>query len=89
MYDPMTLLLAVAVVILISVIVIFLIMLIVVLFLVKKTLLKLQVAIDNVEDTAIRSLAPFLSLRAMFSDTASFWKAVSKIFGAVKKQKRS
>lgn len=79
MYDPLTLILSIAVILLIVVIVAFLAILIIVLLSVKKTLAQLQNAISNVEDTALRSLAPLLSFKAMFSDTRQFVSAASKV----------
>lgn len=88
MYDPLTIVLSVAVVLLISVIVVSLVMVIVVLFTIKKTLVQLQNAISNVEDTAMRSLAPLISFRAMFSDTSHFLSAVGKVVKAIQNKKR-
>lgn len=79
MYDPLTLVVSIAVVLLIAVIVIFLVMFVAVLFAVKKTLTQLQNAISNVEDTALRSLAPLLSFKAMFGDTRQFISAATKV----------
>lgn len=42
----------------------------------RRTLLRLREAIDNVEDTALRSLAPLLSFRALFTDTDGFLTAI-------------
>ena len=85
--DPVVTLLVALVVILTILIGVFLGMLIIVLFTVKKTLERLQLAIDTVEDTALRSLAPFLSLRAMFSNTQGFMSAISSVVKAVKKKR--
>jgi CBS domain containing-hemolysin-like protein len=87
MYDPLTIVLTIAVILLISVIVVTLVMVIVVLFTIKKTLAQLQNAISNVEDTAMRSLAPLLSFRAMFSDTRHFVEATTKVLKVLQGKK--
>lgn len=87
MYDPLTIVLAVAVILLISVIVVSLVMVIIVLFTVKKTLTQLQSAISNVEDTAMRSLTPLLSFRAMFADTRHFVEATTKVLKVLQGKK--
>ncbi|HSW89440.1 MAG TPA: hypothetical protein VLH19_01050 [Patescibacteria group bacterium] len=57
-----------------------LIMLILVLVALHKTLRRLRDAIDTVEDTATRSLAPFLTMRAVFSDFGGFMESLKKAF---------
>lgn len=58
------------------------------LFALRQTLLRLQRAITNVEDTAVRSLAPFVSLRSLFADTNGFVHALQSLFKAVSQKKR-
>lgn len=85
--DPILTLLVVLVTMLTILVGLFLGALIVVLLTLKKTLVRLQLAIDTVEDTALRSLAPFLSLRAMFSNTQGFMSAVNSVLQGLKKKR--
>ena len=82
MHDPLVVLLALTVVILVIVIVAFLMVLITVLVMINKTLKKVQSAVDTVEDTALRSLVPLLSIKAMFSDVEGFVRS-AKAWGSV------
>ncbi len=79
MYDQIILLLTILITFLTVLVAVFLMVLTVVLVTLKKTLIQLQAAIDNVEDTALRSLAPFLSLQTMISDFGGFFKAVQSV----------
>ncbi len=83
MMDPITILLIVLITILSVVVISFLIMIIVVLVTLKRTLTKLQLAIENVEDTALRSLTPFFTIKAMFSDVEGFVGAARSALSAV------
>ncbi len=53
----------------------------------SKTLLRIQKAVTTVEDTAVRSLAPFLSLKTFFSDTSGFLSAIRSITAALTAKK--
>ncbi|MEP7166822.1 MAG: hypothetical protein ABI758_02475 [Candidatus Woesebacteria bacterium] len=88
MADPISTLLIVLVVILVILTGVFLGMLILVLVTLKKTLDRLQRAINTVEDTALRSLTPFLSLRAMFSNTRGFMDAITTTVKVLKGKKK-
>lgn len=67
---------------------VFLGMLIIVLVTVQKTLKRAQQAIDTVEDTALRSLSPFLTLRAMFTDANGFFRAFQSVIKTVRGKKK-
>ena len=87
--QPLLLVLSIAVIILIVVIVTFLVLLISFLFTLRRTLLRLRQAIDTVEDQALRSLSPFLSLKALFSNTDGFMNAFRSVIRAIKGKKKS
>lgn len=72
MQDPIVLLLTVTVVILTIVIVAFLIVLILVLLMMRRSLKKIDIAVANVENTALRTMMPLLGIRSMFADVESF-----------------
>lgn len=76
MTDPIYYVLIFTTVLLSLVIITFLVLLIIVLLMVKRSLKKLDHAIDHVEDTAIRSLAPFLTFKSMFSDVNGMVQSV-------------
>lgn len=76
MNDPLLSVLVFTTVLLSVVIIAFIVLLIAVLLMVRRSLKKLDMAIDHVEDTAIRSLTPFLSFRSMFSDVGSMVQSV-------------
>lgn len=88
MIDPIVTLLIVLVVLLTVLTGVFLGMLIIVLITLKKTLDRAQRAIDTVEDTALRSLSPFLSLRAMFSDASGFVSAFGSVVKSLRGRKK-
>lgn len=88
MYDGIIFLLTASVVLLTLVIVIFLVVLTVTLLAIKKTLQRLREAIDTVEDTAIRSLSPLLSIRSMLTDFGGFLDTVVKVKDALVGNKR-
>lgn len=87
MYDPITVLLTTTVIILSLVIITFFVVLIWVLLMVKRTLKKIDAAVMHVEHTAIRSLMPLLSFKAMFSDVSGFVESVKAWISVGKKKK--
>lgn len=87
MYDPLLIVLSTVLILLVVIIGAFLVALTMFLLTLKQTLVKLQRAIDNVEDTAIRSLAPLLSVKAMFSDTQNFFGALRKVTRVIRGRK--
>ncbi|MBP9700382.1 hypothetical protein KBD71_03830 [Candidatus Woesebacteria bacterium] len=89
MQDPIVILLVVIVVLLSMIIVSFLVVLTIVLLALKKTLVQLQVAIDNVEDTALRSLSPLLNLRSIVTDLGGFMSAVGSVSSLFTNKKRT
>lgn len=89
MQDPIVILLVVIVVLLSVIIVSFLVILTIVLLALKKTLIQLQVAIDNVEDTAMRSLSPLLSLKSIVTDLGGFMGALSSVSTLFANKKRT
>lgn len=88
MTEPIFTLLIVLVTLLTILTGVFLGMLIIVLVTVQKTLKRAQQAIDTVEDTALRSLSPFLTLKAMFSDTRGFVSAFQAIIKTLRGKKK-
>lgn len=86
--DPIVTLLIVLVVFLTVLTGVFLGMLIIVLVTLQKTLKRAQQAIDNVEDRALQSLAPFLSLKAMFSDASGFVSAFGSVIKSLRGRKK-
>ncbi len=89
MQDPIVILLVVIVVLLSVIIVSFLVVLTIVLLALKKTLIQLQVAIDNVEDTALRSLSPLLNLRSIVTDLGGFMSAIGSVTSLFANKKRT
>lgn len=89
MQDPIVILLVVIVVLLSMIIVSFLVVLTIVLLALKKTLVQLQIAIDNVEDTALRSLSPLLNLRYIVTDLGGFMSAIGSVTSLFANKKRT
>jgi hypothetical protein len=76
MIDTFTFLLMVNITLLSLLTVVVLILVVVVLLMIRRSLIKFDAAVENVEDATMRSLAPLLSLRSMFTDVGSFIETV-------------
>lgn len=62
-----------------------LVLIVIVLVMMRRTLTKVQLAVTNVEHTALRSLVPLLGLRNMFSDVQGFVETIKAWTGLAKK----
>lgn len=89
MHDPLLILVSVGISILLVVIIVFFILLIVVLLMARRTLVKVQKAVDDVEKTALRSLVPLLSVKNMFSDLEGFVASVRGWTGLLSHKRKS
>jgi len=89
MHDPLLVLVATGIIILLVLMIVFFILLVGVLLMARRTILKIQKAVDDVEKTALRSLVPLLSLRGMFSDLEGFVSSVKAWAGILNKKKKS
>ncbi len=86
--DQTILLLTIVVILQSTVIISFLLALIFFLLTLRKTVLRAQQVINNVEDTALRSLSPLLSFRALFSDTQGFVSAIQTLVKSLRGKKK-